>query len=51
MATITIKDLNSETTTNEALPLETIEAVKGGRSKQEVYLTYKLEDVIISSYS
>ncbi len=51
MATITINDLNSEMTTNEALTPETAESIKGGKGKQEVYLTYKLEDAIISSYS
>ena len=49
MATISINDLDLEPTAHPTL--DTTDEVKGGKGKQEAYLTYTLEDTIISSYS
>lgn len=47
MATISINDLNVEPTAQPEF--DSTESVKGG--KGEAYLTYKLENTLVSSYS
>ncbi len=58
MATVKINDLNVEATETQPVTLEEAAQIMGGaeakpkpKSEQQVYLTYKLENVLVSSYS
>ncbi|MBL7648351.1 MAG: hypothetical protein JNK74_19405 [Candidatus Hydrogenedentes bacterium] len=60
MATVKIDDLNSESAEAQPVTLEEAAQIVGGaeakpkpkpKSEQQVYLNYKLENVLVSSYS
>lgn len=56
MATIKISDLNAESAEAQTVASEEAAQIMGGttakpKSEQQVYLTYKLENVLVSSYS
>jgi len=58
MATVKIDDLKAESAETQPVTLEEAAQIMGGaeskpkaKSEQQVYLTYKLENVLVSSYS
>lgn len=56
MATVKIDDLKVESAEAQPVTLEEAAQIMGGaeakpKSEQQQYLTYKLENVLISSYS
>jgi hypothetical protein len=58
MATVKIDDLKAESAETQPVTLEEAAQIMGGaeakpkaKSEQQAYLTYKLENVLISSYT